>query len=94
MFKHLVKDTVVYGVANAVQKLVPFFVVPLVVHQLGQEALKIYDVSFVYAYLFSWLLISTIWKIWRVSLLITFLLDFLLFNVPFFGCIYRRNVVR
>lgn len=57
MLKGLLKDSVVYGIANAVQKLVPFFVVPIVIHQLGQTALKLYDVSFVYAYLFSWLLI-------------------------------------
>lgn len=57
MRKRLLKDTAIYGIANGVQKLVPFFVVPLVVRALGQEALKIYDVAFVYAYLFSWLLI-------------------------------------
>lgn len=57
MLKSLLKDSVVYGVANAVQKLVPFFVVPVIIHQLGQTALKLYDVSFVYAYLFSWLII-------------------------------------
>lgn len=57
MLKSLLKDSVVYGVANAIQKLVPFFVVPVVIHQLGQTAFKVYDISFVYAYLFSWLLI-------------------------------------
>ncbi|MDB5207170.1 MAG: oligosaccharide flippase family protein, partial [Flavisolibacter sp.] len=57
MLKGLLKDSMVYGVANAIQKLVPFFVVPIVIHQLGQTALKLYDVSFVYAFLFSWLLI-------------------------------------
>lgn len=57
MLKSLFKDSVVYGVANAIQKLVPFFVVPVIVHYLGQTALKLYDVSFVYAYLFSWLII-------------------------------------
>jgi O-antigen/teichoic acid export membrane protein len=57
MLKGLLKDSMVYGVANAIQKLVPFFVVPIVIHQLGQTALKLYDVSFVYAYLFSWLII-------------------------------------
>ncbi|HVF80394.1 MAG TPA: polysaccharide biosynthesis C-terminal domain-containing protein [Flavisolibacter sp.] len=57
MLRGLMKDSVIYGVANAIQKLVPFFVVPVVIQQLGQTALKVYDVSFVYAYLFSWLLI-------------------------------------
>jgi len=57
MLKGLMQDSVVYGAANAIQKLVPFFIVPVVIHQLGQTALKVYDVSFVYAYLFSWLLI-------------------------------------
>ncbi|MDQ6609998.1 MAG: polysaccharide biosynthesis C-terminal domain-containing protein [Bacteroidota bacterium] len=57
MLKSLMKDSVMYGIANAIQKLVPFFVVPIVIHQLGQTALKVYDISFVYAYLFSWLII-------------------------------------
>lgn len=57
MLKGLFKDSVVYGIANAIQKLVPFFIVPVIIHQLGQTALKLYDISFVYAYLFSWLVI-------------------------------------
>src|SRR5215210_2839649 len=57
MLKNLLKDSVVYGAANVIQKLVPFFIIPVVIHQLGQTALKLYDVSFVYAYLFSWLII-------------------------------------
>lgn len=57
MLKSLLKDSAVYAVANAIQKLVPFFIVPIVIHQLGPTALKVYDVSFVYAYLFSWLII-------------------------------------
>ncbi len=57
MLKGLIKDSVVYGVANAIQKLAPFFIIPVIIHQLGQTAFKIYDVSFVYAYLFSWLVI-------------------------------------
>ena len=57
MLKGLVKDSVAYGIANTIQKLVPLFVVPVVIHRLGQTSLKLYDVSFVYAYLFSWLFI-------------------------------------
>src|SRR5215210_3777648 len=57
MLKNLLKDSVVYGAANVIQKLVPFFIIPVIIHQLGQTALKLYDVSFVYAYLFSWLII-------------------------------------
>ena len=58
MLSSLMKDSLVYGIANAIQKMVPFFVIPIVTGYLGQEALKIYDVSFIYAYLFSWLIIS------------------------------------
>lgn len=57
MLKRLVKDSVIYGAANTVQKLVPFFIIPIITTYLGQEALKVYDVSFVYAYVFSWLII-------------------------------------
>jgi O-antigen/teichoic acid export membrane protein len=57
MLKHLVKDSVIYAVANVLQKLVPFLVIPVITTYLGDQALKVYDVSFIYAYLFSWLLI-------------------------------------
>ena len=57
MFKRLLKDSLVYGVANAIQKLGPFIILPIIVHYLGQNALKVYDVSFVYAYIFSRLVI-------------------------------------
>lgn len=55
MRKALLKDSVVYGLANAVQKLGSFVIIPLVIKVLGQEAYTTYDVSFVSAYLFSWL---------------------------------------
>ena len=58
MLSSLMKDSLVYGIANAIQKMIPFFIIPIVTGYLGQDALKIYDVSFVYAYLFSWLIIS------------------------------------
>lgn len=57
MHKALLKDSVVYGLANAVQKLGPFVIVPLVIKVLGQKAYTTYDVSFVSAYLFSWLVV-------------------------------------
>lgn len=57
MFRHLFRDSVVYGAVNAVQKLVPFFVMPLVISYLGQKALKVYDVSFSYAYVVMWLVV-------------------------------------
>src|SRR4030095_15029904 len=57
MLKTLFKDSIIYGIANVLQKLVPFLVIPIITHYLGSKALKIYDVSFVYAYLFSWLII-------------------------------------
>ena len=51
--KNLFKDSVVYGVANIIQKIAPLIVIPIVIKYLGDEALKIYDLSFVYVYLFS-----------------------------------------
>lgn len=57
MLKLLLKDSAVYAVANAVQKLAPFLVIPIVTGYLGQETFKVYDVSFVSAYLVSWLVI-------------------------------------
>ena len=57
MLKHLAKDSLVYGLSSVLQKLVPFLVIPVITSYLGSNALKVYDVSFVYAYLFSWLII-------------------------------------
>ena len=57
MFKTLFKDSVVFGVVNAIQKLIPFFIIPAVIAYLGQDALRVYDVSFAYASLVSWLII-------------------------------------
>lgn len=57
MVRHLVRDSVLYGAMNALQKLAPFFILPLVIRHLGKEGLKIYDVAFGYAFLFSWLII-------------------------------------
>ncbi len=51
--KSLFKDSVVYTIANIIQKLAPLIVIPIVIKYLGDEALKIYDLSFVYVYLFS-----------------------------------------
>ncbi|MBA2330888.1 MAG: polysaccharide biosynthesis C-terminal domain-containing protein [Flavisolibacter sp.] len=51
--KSLFKDSVVYTIANIIQKLAPLIVIPIVIKYLGNEALKIYDLSFVYVYLFS-----------------------------------------
>ena len=58
MLKRLVKDSFAYGIANTAQKLVPFFIIPIVTSYMGQQALKVFDVSFLYAYIFSWLIIS------------------------------------
>lgn len=57
MVKSLFKDSVIYGGLNAVQKLAPFCILPLVTKHFGKEALKVYDVAFAYALLFSWLII-------------------------------------
>src|SRR4051812_17494167 len=57
MVKALFKDSIVYAFAGVIQKLVPFLIIPVITSYLGNQALKIYDVSFVYAYLFSWLII-------------------------------------
>lgn len=55
--KSLLKDSVIYGVANAVQKLTPVIIIPVVISHLGDNALKLYDLSFIYVYLFSTLII-------------------------------------
>ena len=52
-FKSLFKDSVVYGIANIIQKVAPLVVIPLIIKYLGDDALKVYDLSFVYVYLFS-----------------------------------------
>jgi O-antigen/teichoic acid export membrane protein len=57
MLKHLAKDSLVYVGANLLQKLIPLLVIPVITNYFGKDALKVYDVSFVYAYLFSWLII-------------------------------------
>ena len=57
MLKSLSRDSAFYAFASILQKLVPFLLVPLITGRLGGEALKLYDVSFAYAYLVSWLLI-------------------------------------
>jgi len=57
MLKLLLKDTVVYGAANAIQKLVPLFVIPIITNGLGPDALRLYDVSFAYAYVFAFIII-------------------------------------
>jgi O-antigen/teichoic acid export membrane protein len=57
MLKLLLHDSVSYSIANAIQKIIPIAIIPLVTAHLGENGLKVYDVSFVYAYLFSWLVI-------------------------------------
>lgn len=49
--KSLLRDSVVYGVANIIQRIAPLIVIPSIIKFLGDDALKIYDLSFVYAYL-------------------------------------------
>jgi O-antigen/teichoic acid export membrane protein len=56
-FKLLVKDSVVYGVAGAIQKLSPLILIPIITGYLGKTAFRLYDLCFIYAYLFSWLII-------------------------------------
>jgi O-antigen/teichoic acid export membrane protein len=55
--KTLFKDSVVYGLANVIQKIVPLIIIPLIITHLGKTAFKVYDLSFVYAYLFSSLVV-------------------------------------
>src|SRR5687768_5666028 len=55
--KRLFKDSVVYGIANVIQKITPLVIIPIVIKQLGDVAFKIYDLSFVYVYLFSSLVV-------------------------------------
>jgi O-antigen/teichoic acid export membrane protein len=55
--KRLFKDSVVYGLANIIQKVPPLIIIPIIIRYLGDEAFKIYDLSFVYAFLFSSLVV-------------------------------------
>lgn len=55
--KRLFKDSVVYGIANIIQKITPLVIIPIIIKQLGDVAFKIYDLSFVYVYLFSSLVV-------------------------------------
>lgn len=55
--KSLFKDSVVYGLANVIQKITPLVIIPIIISYLGKDAFKIYDLSFVYAYLFSSLVV-------------------------------------
>jgi O-antigen/teichoic acid export membrane protein len=57
IIKTLLKDSLVYGIANIIQKLVPFIIIPIITTYLGKTALKLYDISFIYTYLFSSLVI-------------------------------------
>jgi O-antigen/teichoic acid export membrane protein len=55
--KRLCKDSVVYGIANIIQKISPLIIIPLIIGRLGDIAFKLYDLSFVYVYLFSSLVV-------------------------------------
>ena len=55
--KLLFKDSVVYGVANVIQKITPLVIIPIIISHLGKNAFKVYDLSFVYVYLFSSLVV-------------------------------------
>ena len=57
MLKMLMRDSLWYGLASVLQKLIPFLVIPLVISRLGSEAFKAYDVCFLYAILVSWLIV-------------------------------------
>jgi len=50
--KGLFKDSVVYGLGNVIQKLMPIIVIPIIIKYLGKEALKFYDLAFIYTFLF------------------------------------------
>jgi O-antigen/teichoic acid export membrane protein len=54
---NLLKDSLIYGLASSVQKLIPIFFIPIITSYLGKEELKIFDIAFTYAYLFSWIII-------------------------------------
>jgi O-antigen/teichoic acid export membrane protein len=55
--KLLFKDSVVYGVANVIQKITPLVIIPIIISHLGKNAFKVYDLSFVYVFLFSSLVV-------------------------------------
>ncbi|MFL5742339.1 MAG: oligosaccharide flippase family protein [Flavisolibacter sp.] len=55
--RNLLRNSVVYGLANSIQKLVPVFILPIITTHLGKTALKLYDLSFIYVYLFSALIL-------------------------------------
>ncbi len=55
--KRLFKDSAVYGLANIIQKIPPLIIIPIIIRYLGDEAFKVYDLSFVYAFLFSSLVV-------------------------------------
>ena len=55
--KLLFKDSVVYGAANVIQKITPLIIIPIIISHLGKNAFKVYDLSFVYVYLFSSLVV-------------------------------------
>ena len=55
--KILFKDSVVYGVANVIQKITPLVIIPIIISHLGKNAFKVYDLSFVYVFLFSSLVV-------------------------------------
>jgi O-antigen/teichoic acid export membrane protein len=55
--KSLFKDSVAYGLANIIQKITPLVIIPIIIGYLGKNAFKVYDLSFVYAYLFSSLVV-------------------------------------
>lgn len=57
MSKLLLRDSFVYALSNAVQKMVPFLLIPVITELLGKEAFKVYDISFTYAYLFGFFII-------------------------------------
>ncbi len=57
MSANLLKDSLIYGLASSVQKLIPIFFIPIITAYLGKEELKIFDIAFTYAYLFSWIII-------------------------------------
>jgi hypothetical protein len=55
--KLLFKDSVVYGAANVIQKITPLVIIPIIISHLGKNAFKVYDLSFIYVYLFSSLVV-------------------------------------
>lgn len=58
--KNLFRDSVVYGVANVIQKLTPVIVIPIITRCLGTDAFEVYDIAFLYTYLFCTLIILSL----------------------------------